>query len=461
MGWGHQLLDGRWWGIWTSQLLHGGPVHILSNLAIIGYCGFRVEQALGRTGLLQVMAASVLGGSVLVLLLGRSPVAGSSILGFGLWGAQIAVGFRWEECIPPALRSRYGWGNLAIFAPLYAFNLQQDGISQLGHLGALLGGLLLGLFSPPPGGKRVVGLYLFCVLFLLGILPGQLWRVPSIWAIGPMRTDAVGEVSIPLPSRMVEAERGGLSGWSAYGHDRSLVYVRSEWLGGFEPAGSDWMESDWATRFEVSEIVQEESAVPWRVRVIRSATGDLVIERSLQRGSHLLRVGCWLDASAWRREAACREWLSRAEPGIPSSLRKAKSDHESFPYLPRLAAVYANLLYRSGDAELADGLYGRLSQRDDLWAWEGPRQRILMRAAVSWLGAPQADRPWLLQAVDAPVTQERLPLLAAGWLAVRGDCEGLGSVGELLRKRSVPADWLEELAQIEEVCAPAGTGGRP
>ena len=134
--------SGAWWTPWTSQLLHADVAHLVTNLPVVAYCGYRVERALGTGGLAVVGAAAVMGGTLAVTLMSALPVVGASILAFGFWGAQIAVGFRAHEPMPGEARGFYGWGNLVLFLPLFLASLFGAGVSHAGHVGGLLGGVL-------------------------------------------------------------------------------------------------------------------------------------------------------------------------------------------------------------------------------------------------------------------------------------------------------------------------------
>ena len=145
LGWGSTVLDGQWYSPISAQLLHLSVVHFWINCAVICYCGLRVERILGQQGLAQVLLmASALGG-LFVCLGSERPVVGSSILGFGLLGAQVALGFRYSNSILPSLRWHYGWVTFLVFASIQIFGLQSAQVSHLGHLGGFIGGLAFGI----------------------------------------------------------------------------------------------------------------------------------------------------------------------------------------------------------------------------------------------------------------------------------------------------------------------------
>lgn len=145
LGFEPTLLEGEWWTPLASQLVHDPhqPLfHLLVNLPLVAYGGYRVERALGPSGYAAVAAASVLTGALFVVGFTDRVVVGSSLLGFGLWAAQIAIGFRWSGGIPAEQRGFYGWGTWIIFAPLYLLSLVGSNVSHVGHMGGVLGGFL-------------------------------------------------------------------------------------------------------------------------------------------------------------------------------------------------------------------------------------------------------------------------------------------------------------------------------
>jgi membrane associated rhomboid family serine protease len=150
VGWEPTVVRGGWWTAISSQLVHANVLHLLGNLAVISYCAFRCERAVGSAGLLAFVAASTTGGAAMVCALGDRPCVGSSILGFGLWGAQFALGWRFEEWIPERLRGNYGVGTAFITIPLWIESLTSPSVSFAGHLGGWLGGATAAMLLAPP-----------------------------------------------------------------------------------------------------------------------------------------------------------------------------------------------------------------------------------------------------------------------------------------------------------------------
>lgn len=215
LGFEPTLLEGAWWTPLASQLVHDPRqpfFHLLVNLPLVAYGGYRVERALGPSGYAVVAAASVLTGAAFVLGFTDRVVVGSSLLGFGLWAAQIAIGFRWSHGIPVEQRGFYGWGTWLVFAPLYLLSLVGSDVSHVGHMGGVIGGFLaVAALSPvstarAPDAPRRARVNTLLALALLALSPALcliLPRSPSLLA-WPALEEVVEEqsVALTLPLRL-------------------------------------------------------------------------------------------------------------------------------------------------------------------------------------------------------------------------------------------------------------------
>ncbi|MCP3857393.1 MAG: rhomboid family intramembrane serine protease [Actinomycetia bacterium] len=139
-GWlfGPAVADGEWWRIVTSGFLHSGLMHVGFNLYMLWILGNQLEPAVGRVRFGGIYAASLVAGSVGVLLLDpRVPTLGASGAVFGLLGALVALAHGRGVSL-----SQTGLG------PILAINLvltfASSRISVGGHLGGLVGGLVTG-----------------------------------------------------------------------------------------------------------------------------------------------------------------------------------------------------------------------------------------------------------------------------------------------------------------------------
>ncbi|MFN7145492.1 MAG: rhomboid family intramembrane serine protease [Myxococcota bacterium] len=451
------LLDGAWWSPWTSQLLHAGAVHLLMNLPVLGYCGFRVERALGVGGFAVVAAAAVLGGTAAITALGSLPVVGASILAYGFWGAQIAVGFRVGEAMPPGWRGFYGWGNLVLFVPLFAAGLGSEGVSHLGHLGGLAGGVIAGLVVPAESfrrrgevaERRRANLRIAAVLGALPMVaaPALARSAPAL-ALPAERVEAPDAgVTVEVPWRMADhpVRFAGLPAWVVSPNADEPVFVGLVRLRA--PVSPTPEELGWAWAEAIGGRLEPIAPPPpprdgftshaWRVRdPATDAIEGTLVEHDLRRGVWLLRVGYHLRDDAVPdagREALYRHVLGTIEVGEPPALVAARRAHDLYPYDPAVAWTYARALGDAGDVVAADLAWEALAARPDGWRWEAARGRLRLwrQAELGGVDALLDDRIAAADRADwplgwlgaAPADAVDLHGEAIAWLAAHGMCQ--------------------------------------
>lgn len=135
---GPSVADGDWWRVITSGFLHSSWLHLGSNLLMLWILGQTLEPMVGRVRFGGIYTASLVAGSVGVLLLDpRAPTLGASGAVFGVLGALVvmvrAKGISLTES---------GLGPILVVNLLITFGSAR--ISVGGHLGGLAGGLVVG-----------------------------------------------------------------------------------------------------------------------------------------------------------------------------------------------------------------------------------------------------------------------------------------------------------------------------
>lgn len=130
------VVRGAWWQLLTSGFLHIGPLHITFNMIALWVLGRELEPVLGKIRFLVVYLASLLGGSLVVLLFANpaSATAGASGAVFGLMGGLAIVLIRLRLSPRPAL-------TIILLNVIISFAVPN--ISILGHLGGLASGAAL------------------------------------------------------------------------------------------------------------------------------------------------------------------------------------------------------------------------------------------------------------------------------------------------------------------------------
>ena len=146
---------GAWWRLLGSALLHGGPMHLGLNMLALFGLGRVCEALYGPTRLLWLFVFTGITGAGLSQLGGVALSVGASGAVFGLMGAGVTFRLRHGAALPPGVRSMLGRG----LAPWIVLNLfigfSLPGIDNLGHLGGLMGGVLLAMSL----GNRVIAGY--------------------------------------------------------------------------------------------------------------------------------------------------------------------------------------------------------------------------------------------------------------------------------------------------------------
>ena len=141
--------DGQYWRLITSNFLHGGIVHIAVNMYSLYYAGNQVSKIYGNKKYLIIYILSALSTSALSMLNSNSLSVGASGAIFGLLGAMAAAAFK--------ERSRTGKNYLINLVSVIATNLiigfMLPNIDNLGHLGGLIAGALLGIILYKNKGK--------------------------------------------------------------------------------------------------------------------------------------------------------------------------------------------------------------------------------------------------------------------------------------------------------------------
>ncbi|HEY1118680.1 MAG TPA: rhomboid family intramembrane serine protease [Acidimicrobiales bacterium] len=130
--------EGEWYRLITGGFLHGSLLHLGFNMYVLWILGKQLEPSLGRVGFAAVYFASMLAGSLGVMVLEPDALTvGASGAVFGLFGYAVVAQF--VRGINP-LQTGLG----AVILINLAFTFLVPGISIGGHVGGLLGGLVAG-----------------------------------------------------------------------------------------------------------------------------------------------------------------------------------------------------------------------------------------------------------------------------------------------------------------------------
>lgn len=135
------VADGEWYRIVTAGFLHASPLHLAFNMFALYILGTLMEPMIGTARYVAIYAASLLAGSLGVVILGPDSfviTVGASGAVFGLFAAAfvIARGRGMEQ-----VASQLGF--LILINLLFTFGVSN--ISIGGHVGGLIGGAVCAL----------------------------------------------------------------------------------------------------------------------------------------------------------------------------------------------------------------------------------------------------------------------------------------------------------------------------
>jgi membrane associated rhomboid family serine protease len=180
------VVDGDLWRVFTANLLHGFPLHLLLNLLGLFVVGRMAERALGSLRTACVMGVSALGSMTTSGLLLDGSVVGVSGVVFGLAGAVLWLELRRGEERPSWWRfPRPMLGFILVALSLdVALGFFLPIIAGEAHLGGFVAGVLASALLTPRGG--------------LGTPPSAAVRAlaalvvaSSLWAVGVAAVELV------------------------------------------------------------------------------------------------------------------------------------------------------------------------------------------------------------------------------------------------------------------------------
>ncbi|MGI5916313.1 MAG: rhomboid family intramembrane serine protease [Anaerolineae bacterium] len=137
------IVRGEYWRLISANFLHIGLLHLLFNTYALYILGLEVEMRFGRGRFLALYMLCGLAGSTLSFVGNPALSAGASGAIFGLMGAIIVHFVVYRESFGP--RGQRQLSSLLLVAGLnLMFGFTRPGIDNLGHIGGLVGGVVLG-----------------------------------------------------------------------------------------------------------------------------------------------------------------------------------------------------------------------------------------------------------------------------------------------------------------------------
>ena len=133
------VAHGDWWRLGTAMFLHASIIHIGFNMLALYFIGTPVEQYLGGARYLGLYLVSGLAGSAGALLVQSPnvPTLGASGAIFGILGAMLII--EWQ------VTGRLAGQAMTWIVINLVISFSIPGISWGGHIGGLIGGILITL----------------------------------------------------------------------------------------------------------------------------------------------------------------------------------------------------------------------------------------------------------------------------------------------------------------------------
>jgi membrane associated rhomboid family serine protease len=131
------LHNGDWWRLVTTMFLHASITHIAFNMIALWFIGRPVEQYLGSARFIGLYFVSGLAGSAGALLQTPGVTVGASGAIFGILGAMLII--EWQ------VTGRLAGNAMTWIVINLVISFAIPGISWGGHVGGLIGGILITL----------------------------------------------------------------------------------------------------------------------------------------------------------------------------------------------------------------------------------------------------------------------------------------------------------------------------
>lgn len=168
------VLHGEIWRLFTSMFLHGGLTHIIMNMLALYFFGMILEPMIGSRKFLSVYIIGGLVGGIFVMIFSFFPLSLIPGLGIGqndnvigASGAIFAIGTILAFLAPNLrvgfffipIQTTLFYSIILWFVILTLFSLFGANIANAGHLGGIIGGIIIGKFLRKREGVWDIGVY--------------------------------------------------------------------------------------------------------------------------------------------------------------------------------------------------------------------------------------------------------------------------------------------------------------
>jgi rhomboid protease GluP len=374
---------GETWRLITANFLHRDVLHLLFNMFFLFNVGGTIENAYRLQDYLLILVASALATTALSTFMSAQPSVGASGMVLGLFGSASVFGYKYSDILPQRYRRYFGGAVLPYAIFILYVGLATKDTDNWGHLGGMIGGLLVTIPLDP----KLLHLGRPIRSFLREHLPAvvTVFLLLATVAIGPLvagrgaglknLSDSQSGISFAFPSRWAFGENH--LGFPAWGNGLGAsIGVRAE------TRSSQPMElAEVRRRFLEEELRRREAegdiaAVritaerPFLLEGAKAVELDITLEsragpqmtRNLLIARGYYSYAVVLSApKAWAKkyEPIFAEMMTRLELIEPESLVKARQLVSTFPGMSSAYAELGRQLASVGRVEAAAQAYQR------------------------------------------------------------------------------------------------------
>jgi rhomboid protease GluP len=143
------ILQGQVWRLITPMFLHGGILHIASNMYALFIFGPSLELYYRRPRYIALLLISGFAGNVMSFIFTSVPSLGASTAIFGLLGAEGVLVYQNREVFGSIARQVLSQVVIIAVINLVIGFAPNSGIDYWGHIGGLIGGTLFAWLGGP------------------------------------------------------------------------------------------------------------------------------------------------------------------------------------------------------------------------------------------------------------------------------------------------------------------------
>jgi membrane associated rhomboid family serine protease len=140
---------GETWRLVTANLLHRDVLHLFFNMFFLFNVGGAIENIYRLEDYALILLVSALATTVLSTMMSTLPSVGASGMVLGLFGCASVFGYKYSDILPKRYRRYFGSAALPYALFILYVGLATEDTDNWGHLGGLLGGILVAVPLEP------------------------------------------------------------------------------------------------------------------------------------------------------------------------------------------------------------------------------------------------------------------------------------------------------------------------